>query len=417
MHNVKRRDFIKSGFIFSSVALYPLHEPRKITPQNTIRIRKDVGDLAEDDPILQTYAKAVDILKKLPINDFRRWENLAKVHVDFCPHGNWFFLPWHRAYLLMLENIIREVTNTPEFTLPYWDWTKDTQIPTPFWKGTLNDMTRLVTQNDTISTESTGQPVIGDVMKEKKFELFGSTKPINQTSTDTKFQRSRGAMSLLERTPHNDVHNWINGNMGDMVSPLDPIFWLHHCNIDRIWADWNSKGNANTGDRLWRDFTFKQNFVSSKDKRYDVIVSNLEDTIALGYRYPGVNPASDPPLSLASTPFLETNFVEKFSSIRATSSKLGQESVFPVELSEKAANQAKSIRTEFVEKREQPRVMAIVKNVDPGAATNIRVRVFLDCNYLSETTPPNDPHYVGSLSFLVLIISIIPEDITVWVRR
>ncbi len=399
MNKLSRRDFVKSGVILASAPLYAFNRSTKAVPQNTIRVRKDIGDMAEDDPALLTYAKAVNILKNLPNNDFRKWENLAKVHEDFCPHGNWFFLPWHRAYIQSFENIIREVTNTPDFALPYWDWTKDTQIPSAFWKAPLNDSTRQVTQNDTVPSESTGVQVISDVMKETKFELFGSTKPFNQTSIDTRFQRSRGAKSLLEHTPHDDVHVWISGNMVTMLSPLDPIFWLHHCNIDRLWADWNSKGNSNSGDSLWRDFTFKQNFISSKDKRYDVAVKDLEDTLVLGYRYSGINPTSDQPLAFASVPFLETTFAEKFSSLRTTSSRLGIESAFPVELSEKATAQAKNIRISPLMNSEQPRVIVIVKNVNPGGASNIRVRVFLDCTYLNPTTPPNDPHYIGSLSF------------------
>jgi hypothetical protein len=28
--------------------------------------------------------------------------------------------------------------------------------------------------------------------------------------------------------------------MVDMSSPNDPVFWLHHCNIDRLWAEWQA---------------------------------------------------------------------------------------------------------------------------------------------------------------------------------
>ena len=43
-------------------------------------------------------------------------------------------------------------------------------------------------------------------------------------------------MGMLEATPHNTVHNTIAGDMATMLSPRDPIFFLHHANIDRIWA-------------------------------------------------------------------------------------------------------------------------------------------------------------------------------------
>jgi tyrosinase len=50
----------------------------------------------------------------------------------------------------------------------------------------------------------------------------------------------------IEGTQHSSVHNICGaagGHMGSMMSPLDPIFWLHHCNVDRLWAQWQDAGN------------------------------------------------------------------------------------------------------------------------------------------------------------------------------
>jgi Common central domain of tyrosinase len=37
---------------------------------------------------------------------------------------------------------------------------------------------------------------------------------------------------------HNRVHVWVGGSMGPVTSPNDPVFFLHHCFIDKLWADW-----------------------------------------------------------------------------------------------------------------------------------------------------------------------------------
>src|SRR5829696_1697483 len=37
---------------------------------------------------------------------------------------------------------------------------------------------------------------------------------------------------------HNQVHVWIGGDMGPATSPNDPVFYLNHCNVDRIWEAW-----------------------------------------------------------------------------------------------------------------------------------------------------------------------------------
>jgi len=37
---------------------------------------------------------------------------------------------------------------------------------------------------------------------------------------------------------HNVVHMFVGGSMGPLTSPNDPVFFLHHCNVDRIWYQW-----------------------------------------------------------------------------------------------------------------------------------------------------------------------------------
>lgn len=41
---------------------------------------------------------------------------------------------------------------------------------------------------------------------------------------------------------HNRVHVWVGGSMGPGTSPNDPVFFLHHCNVDRIWSKWVPSG-------------------------------------------------------------------------------------------------------------------------------------------------------------------------------
>ena len=64
----------------------------------------------------------------------------------------------------------------------------------------------------------------------------------------------RGAFSLLEGVPHNTLHNFIGGsgsidpgpygNMTNNLSPVDPIFFLHHANMDRLWDVWTRRQTA-----------------------------------------------------------------------------------------------------------------------------------------------------------------------------
>ncbi len=90
------------------------------------------------------------------------------------------------------------------------------------------------------------------------FETFGSSRPSGQDSLDRSWINCEGCgvSGTLEATPHNNVHNIVGGLMGGTQSALDPIFMMHHCNIDRIWAVWNVN-NQNSNDPLWTDMISK----------------------------------------------------------------------------------------------------------------------------------------------------------------
>src|SRR5439155_546107 len=70
-----------------------------------MRIRRNINDQRFGQVAADSYRNAVDKLKSLRSSDARDWLNMADVHKNFCPHGNWYFLPWHRAYLLALEDV------------------------------------------------------------------------------------------------------------------------------------------------------------------------------------------------------------------------------------------------------------------------------------------------------------------------
>jgi len=402
-----RRDFLKGTALLSGAAITGLKwaSSQAQLSQNGVRVRRDIGELAFDDPILETYREAVAAMQALPADDPRNWVNQAQIHLDFCPHGNWFFLPWHRAYLGAFEAICRDLTGDNDFALPYWDWAKDPQVPAAFyepeWNGGLNPLvnnTREVGPDNTIPLDSTGCEVIESILDETDFELFASGQPFSQNSTDTAFQRAQGSSGDLERTPHNDVHVFVRGDMITFMSPLDPVFWLHHCNVDRVWALWNSRNNPNTDDPLWLDFTFEGNFVTPQNDVFDVTIGELQDTLALGYRYDNV--ALPPESAMLARPRVMTVARETFANTDAKIAKPEQETAFAVKLSAAATETAQG-KTPATEGGRISRVIAVVRDVVIPKDLDVRVRVFLNCSYLEPDTPTNDPHYVGSFTFFV----------------
>jgi tyrosinase len=133
--------------------------------------------------------------------------------------------------------------------------------------------------------------VISRILTETQFENFGSTRPAGQSSLEARWLRAPGRSTSLEAGPHNTIHVAVGGDMSDMISPRDPIFWLHHCNIDRLWAQWNALGRRNSTNRLWTAFRFNGMFQLPQGQgqgltAWSVGVSDVLDHRPLGYTYP-----------------------------------------------------------------------------------------------------------------------------------
>lgn len=88
--------------------------------------------------MLAAYKTAIKNLIALPATDARNFYRNAFVHTLDCPHGNWWFLPWHRGYLGWWEQVVREFSGNQNFAFPYWDWTAQPFVPDAFWQDELN---------------------------------------------------------------------------------------------------------------------------------------------------------------------------------------------------------------------------------------------------------------------------------------
>jgi tyrosinase len=211
---------------------------------------------------------------------------------DQCQHQSWYFPPWHRGYLLALEAQIRadviQLGGPSTWALPYWDYFgpgSEFAIPPAFTQLNLPDGTpnplflaaRYGPDNDgniyvptpAAILQHPGDPnfVPGPVTQDcMSNDLYtgddANTKPPGFGGPETGFSPGGGTSGNLEGNPHNLVHVYVGGNSPDgqtyglMSDPgtaaLDPIFYLHHANIDRMWAIWNTTPtNANPTLSNW----------------------------------------------------------------------------------------------------------------------------------------------------------------------
>jgi polyphenol oxidase len=268
-------------------------------------------------------------------NDPRGWMQQANVHCYNCAgnaqgtdvHGRWSFLPWHRAYLFFHERILCTLLNDPTFRLPYWDWDIpiNRQVPaiyrTPntIAANSLFDSNRLA--NSGVTMPANLFTVANNPMNSANFSQFGGTA------------NSGGSM---ENGIHGAVHIWtaqpqMNAALADMgrlnTAARDPIFYAHHGNIDRLWAEWIRRDPANHKNPtspafLNQTFTFFDQSAPPAAKWVSIRASDVLNPAALGYSYPpGAGLSSVKPMSKRLELSLDTS--KRIQLTAATKSRLG----------------------------------------------------------------------------------------------
>jgi len=280
-----------------------------INGQNHLRIRKSWYSLTPGERA--TFARGVRVMKSLPPTHPNSWYYQANIHGTrsnanvlgwrTCQHGSWFFFPWHRMYLYYFERIMRKATGDPNFNMPYWVSSGDNSIPAEF-RFPATPGNPLFTP-DRCPLVNAGQhlpPVQTSYERAYRQNLF--TAPENSSIPSFGGEMSRipthsGARAgSLELGPHNYVHDYIGGpGRGLMSDPntaaQDPIFWVHHCNVDRIWEGWLhvNRRHQNPVDGTWgrRTFVFFDEFAKPVYLTADQVVNTAA---GLGYAYESIPP-------------------------------------------------------------------------------------------------------------------------------
>ncbi|MGI5451773.1 tyrosinase family protein [Streptomyces sp. CA-249302] len=238
-------------------------------------------------------------------------------------HRGPVFLPWHRVMLAVLEANLQRVLGKAGFALPYWDWAADGDLGSPagatIWtpgymggQGTPvadgpfafdpadpdsfrvrfeSDLNGMLVQTERGLNRDFGRafpagwptlPTSAEVKNALAFTPVGGS-PADRYDTLPFNASSEGFRNRVEgfvpRTPtqpvhlHNQVHLWVGGDMTPATSPNDPVFFLNHCNEDRIWEGWmNRYGRLYAPDMTAPAATFKGERID------DPIVSPLGPT-------------------------------------------------------------------------------------------------------------------------------------------
>lgn len=319
--------------------------------------RKNVWQLGGDwaDPILW-YARGVKALKARPLNDSTSWRFYGAIHgfyqpwwqqLDYlsssdqmpsnsdvatywqqCQHGSWYFVPWHRGYLLGLEAVIRDAIaplgGPADWALPYWNYfgENENQLPNAFaspdWPDGTGDNPLYVAQrygpdgsgNVYVPMDQVDEKALGD----RNYIGAGSGGSQGFGGLNTGFSHTGGVHGGIESQPHDVVHGVVGGGdnvtLGLMSWPdlaaLDPIFYLHHANIDRLWQVWvqmpTSKGNPPDANWVNGPTSVGQRaFVMPMPggRSWTYTPGDVTDLSKLGYDYDDVSPPPGPAPAVA----------------------------------------------------------------------------------------------------------------------
>ena len=394
-----------------------------------LRVRKNLADLSPDDDDVVVYRDFVHYMQQQDQSKPVSWLQYSLMHgnIDtgkyrYCPHGDWYFLPWHREFVLMYENAARELLSAPDFAMPYWNWTDNRTMPEAFadptYKGKPNALF-VPNRHQLAGKYALTDHIVGpqyftlpgdpdytsqSVYSETNFEVFGTSRNPQQKDTKMKWVRAGGGyQGTLESLPHNLVHNNIGAFMPTPGSPRDPVFMMHHSHIDGIWTRWNALGRSNSTDSLWLDMVFKDNYIDPAGKFYSKAVNELLDTNALGYTYDNL-PQND---GVIEAPARQQNLLALFTENPLLADQSGLRR-FSADESEFMGNALTSLTASvsmptetmtFSQDDSPKQIYALIGDIMLSNGVT-SVRVFINHPGPTVSTGADDPHFVTELSFL-----------------
>lgn len=431
--SIPRRTILK----LASVGAVTVFSGKVAWASGALVARKSLTNMPLDADDISTYRDFVELMLAKDQSKPLSWLGYSLQHgafdgdYKFCPHGDWYFLPWHREYVRMYEVAARVLTNNSTFAMPYWNWTELRDYPeafaSPRYKGRPNPLyvpnRNPLTGAFALTDDLVGQTqVIDRIYAETIFERFGTSRNPGQHDVNPSWvPKGGGFQGVLERTPHNNVHNNIGAFMPTAGSPRDPIFFMHHSNIDRIWATWNAKGRSNTIDPLWTGMRFVDNYIDPAGTTYSATVKDLQSITKLGYTYDilprdllatAQSRKADRVLALLhSVPGSLPEGVERVGSF-GPGARIAATPARPLALQWSLTNETfRPLKTPLAapapdrappapgEEESQPEVFAVIRDISLGDYCRA-VRVFLNHPDPSLDVPTTDPHFVTTFSFL-----------------
>lgn len=200
-----------------------------------VRVRKNANSLttAERDRFVAAFAQ-------LNNQGMGRFADFRNMHVDASrpeAHNAPGFLPWHRAYLLDLERELQAID--PSVALPYWRF--DQPAPNLFTRDFLgvSDQVGTVQFSPTNPLRFWVTDGVPGINRRPFFSTAQAPPGLLTEAQTLALGTQYSAFRTLEGNPHGSAHTSFGGSISAIgTAAKDPLFFLLHCNVDRLWAKW-----------------------------------------------------------------------------------------------------------------------------------------------------------------------------------
>ncbi|MDQ3893294.1 MAG: tyrosinase family protein [Actinomycetota bacterium] len=249
------------------------------------------------DDITRRHARAMQTATLLP-GETGTGRNVAHRGPAFCP--------WHRQALRELELHLQSVdTGSPPLAIPYWRWEAErtTWQTARIW--TLVGGNGDSTQGWRVTTGPFADwiSVIWNVSGTDFVQRAGILRQFTPWTIDdpsaaqlvsaydvspwSEFSNASLSFRQALESPHNSVHVQIGGDMNaGGTAPNDPVFWLHHANVDRQWARWQqARGITNYQPTSGGPPGHNLNDVMQYEESATATPASVLDWVAMGYTY------------------------------------------------------------------------------------------------------------------------------------
>jgi tyrosinase len=338
--------------------------------------------------------KTQEITRVYPPGSNTIWKALATDMWNTCQshlgQPEDYFLPWHRMYVRYLEEIIRALTGEPTFTLPYWDYSisgpnhgvlpREFRLPS----DPLFRVLYVARRNPGVNN---GVPIDEDDPGALDLDALAQCRYSRQSST------VQGFNATLDFGLHGNVHV-LTGNPDNMgfvpTAAFDPIFYLHHCNIDRLWAAWNRAGRLNPSGAPFIGKTFT--FVNGAGTRVTPNIGSVLDIASLGYTYQTWPVVPTCPPQLASPQAAEPITVVSTTAMELTAAPAKRRLSSPG-----GAQATVDLGTRIERLQPTRRLYVVIRDLKADIQPGVIYHVYLEV--AAGATTPKSEHWIGSINF------------------